>query len=41
VLTVSGINDVTVRDIGLLAGALALTIDSLPHAIKQRFMQSH
>lgn len=30
VLTVSGITDITVRDIGLLVGALALMIDSLP-----------
>jgi len=30
VLVVSGITDITVRDIGLLVGALALTIDSLP-----------
>lgn len=41
VLTVSGINDVTVRDIGLLAGALALSIDSLPYSVKQRFIRSH
>ncbi|KKU91110.1 MAG: hypothetical protein UY23_C0004G0055 [Candidatus Jorgensenbacteria bacterium GW2011_GWA1_48_11] len=30
VLAVSGITDITVRDIGLLAGALALLTDSLP-----------
>ncbi len=30
VLTVSSITDITVRDIGLLAATLALTIDSLP-----------
>lgn len=30
VLTVSGITDITVRDIGLLAGLLALLVDSLP-----------
>ncbi|MEK7081961.1 MAG: DoxX family membrane protein, partial [Patescibacteria group bacterium] len=30
VLTVSGITDITVRDIGLLAAMLALMIDSLP-----------
>jgi len=41
VLTVSGINDVTVRDIGLLGAALSLTIDSLPYAVKQRFVRSH
>lgn len=31
VLIVSGITPITVRDIGLLAGALALLIDSLPN----------
>lgn len=30
VLTVSGITDITVRDIGLLVAALAIMIDSLP-----------
>ena len=30
VLAVSGMTDITVRDIGLLAGALALLTDSLP-----------
>lgn len=30
VLTVAGITDITIRDIGLLAGVLALMIDSLP-----------
>jgi len=30
VLTVSGITDITVRDIGLLVAALALMIDALP-----------
>lgn len=30
VLTVSGITDITARDIGLLAGTTALMIDSLP-----------
>ncbi len=33
ILIVSGITDITVRDIGLLAGVLALVIDSLPLAI--------
>jgi uncharacterized membrane protein len=33
VLTVSGITDITVRDIGLLVAALALMIDSLPQSI--------
>lgn len=36
VLTVSGINDVTVRDIGLLFAALAIMIDSLPQSIVNR-----
>ncbi len=33
VLTVSGITDITVRDLGLLAGTLALMIDSLPQSL--------
>jgi|SRR3990167_5927856 len=33
VLTVSGITDITARDIGLLAAMLALMIDSLPPRI--------
>lgn len=33
VLTVTGINDFTVRDIGLLAGVLALLINVTPKAI--------
>ncbi|MEK7082435.1 MAG: hypothetical protein AAB915_02040 [Patescibacteria group bacterium] len=33
VLAASGITDITVRDIGLLAGALALTADSLPQNV--------
>src|SRR3989338_10261171 len=33
VLTVSGITDITVRDIGLLAAALALAIESLPQSM--------
>lgn len=36
VLTVSGITDITVRDIGLLVAAFALLFDSLPHAARQR-----
>ncbi|MBI5140152.1 MAG: DoxX family membrane protein [Candidatus Vogelbacteria bacterium] len=32
VLIVSGITDITVRDIGLLAGAIAVAIDSLPES---------
>lgn len=37
VLTVSGITDITVRDMGLLAGAIAITIESLPFHIKSAF----
>ena len=33
VLTVSGITDITVRDIGLLVVALAIVIDSLPQKL--------
>lgn len=36
VLTVSGITDITVRDIGLLVTALAIVIDSLPQSIINR-----
>jgi len=36
VLAVSGITDITVRDIGLLTAALALMIDSLPPSITNR-----
>ncbi|MBI4993193.1 MAG: hypothetical protein HZC26_03615, partial [Candidatus Magasanikbacteria bacterium] len=36
VLTVSGITDITVRDIGLLVAALAIVIDSLPQSIINR-----
>ena len=36
VLTVSGITDITVRDIGLLAAALAVMVESLPYALKTR-----
>ena len=34
VLTVSGITDITVRDIGLLTGAIALMADSFPKTLK-------
>ena len=37
VLTVSGITDITVRDIGLLTGCLAIMIESLPIYIKSVF----
>jgi len=33
VLTVSGITDITVRDVAILAGLIALTVDSLPNYI--------
>lgn len=36
VLTVSGISDITIRDIGLLAAAIALAINSLPINIKNK-----
>ena len=39
VLTVSGITDITVRDIGLLVAALALMIDSLPQRVLKWFMK--
>ncbi len=37
VLLVSGINDVTVRDIAIVAGTLALFVDSVPESIKNKF----
>jgi uncharacterized membrane protein YphA (DoxX/SURF4 family) len=40
VLTVTGITDITVRDIGLLAGAICLIIDSLPTKILNKFKRS-
>lgn len=39
VLTVSGITDITVRDIGLLAGAVVIMIESLPFYIKNYFQK--
>lgn len=33
ILTVSGITDITVRDIGILAAVLALLADSLPKTV--------
>lgn len=39
VLTVSGINDVTVRDLAILAGTIALFADSLPGYIKNVFIK--
>ena len=40
VLTVSGITDITVRDIGLLAGCIAIVIESLPIYIKKYFIKT-
>lgn len=40
VLTVSGVTDITVRDIGLLVGALALMIDSLPQWVYNKITRS-
>lgn len=36
VLVVSGITDITVRDIGILAAAAALMVDSLPQSIADK-----
>ena len=42
VLTVSGITDITVRDIGLLLGLVALLVDSLPFQIRNKLLsKSH
>lgn len=38
VLTVSGITDITVRDIGILAAAVALMADSLPKTFTDKIM---
>lgn len=38
VLAVSGITDITVRDIAILAGTLALMLDSLPKSFLYKFM---
>jgi hypothetical protein len=40
VLAVSGITDITVRDIGLLVAALALMIDSLPQWVLNKIKRS-
>lgn len=37
VLAVSGITDITVRDIGLMSAALVITIESLPAKVKSFF----
>jgi len=39
VISVSGITDITVRDIGLLAGTLALLFDSLPKWVLNRIIK--
>ena len=39
VLVVSGITDITVRDIGLLAGTIAVAIDSTPSSFFDRMKQ--
>ena len=36
VMAVSGINELTVRDIGLFAGTVALMIDSLPQKVSDK-----
>lgn len=41
ILIVSGITDITVRDIGLLAGTLALMIDSPPPIIIRRIFRNN
>lgn len=41
VLVVGGITDITVRDIGLLAAALAITAESLPQNIISKFKKKH
>lgn len=38
VLAASGITDITVRDIAILAGTLALMVDSLPKNFVDKFM---
>jgi len=38
ILIVSGITDITVRDIGLLAGILALMIDSTPQPVTDKII---
>ncbi|MEK7664410.1 MAG: DoxX family membrane protein [Patescibacteria group bacterium] len=39
VLTVSGITDITVRDIGLMAGCIVIMIESLPISFKYKFLK--
>ena len=40
VLIASGITDITVRDIGLLAGSVALLIESLPASLTTKFLKN-
>lgn len=39
VLVVSGISDITIRDIGLLTATIALAIEALPFSIKSRLLR--
>lgn len=41
VLTVSGITDITVRDIGLLAATLAIMMESMPMSIVNKFKKTN
>lgn len=41
IMITSGITDITVRDIGLLGGTLALMIDSLPQTIINRINKKY
>lgn len=41
IMITSGITDITVRDIGLLGGALAVAIDSLPQSITGRIKNNY
>jgi uncharacterized membrane protein YphA (DoxX/SURF4 family) len=40
VLTTTGINAITVRDIGILSGLLAVTVSKLPDAVWKKFRKS-
>jgi len=39
ILIVSGITDITVRDIGLLAGTIVIMIEDLPNYIRNKFIK--
>jgi uncharacterized membrane protein YphA (DoxX/SURF4 family) len=41
VLVVSGVTDITVRDIGLLAASLALMLESLPEPLARKILHIH